>query len=252
VNANHELYEELAVGHALNALEPEEEVTFLAHLPGCAACERAIAVHQETMGHLAYAAATEEPPASLLEGIRAGVSASGRSGAFPAPASLAAARQRRTVRMTTALIGVAASFVLLAALVITSVNLNSRNNDLQQTTASFRASVSELLKPGAKDVPLAGSNGQAAAVITGSDVKLVLSGVKANDAKKEIYVLWEQNGNSIPRAAGTFDVLPGEITVVSTGLKLSDPASVSRLMVTREPGRTAPANASEILYTGQA
>ena len=58
----HDRFDELAVGHALSALEPEDEVVFLAHLPGCASCERALADHRETLGHLAYAAADEEPP----------------------------------------------------------------------------------------------------------------------------------------------------------------------------------------------
>jgi len=48
----HALYDQLAVGHALSALEPEDEQAFLAHLPGCAACERALAEHTETLAHL--------------------------------------------------------------------------------------------------------------------------------------------------------------------------------------------------------
>jgi hypothetical protein len=251
VTTSHELYEELAIGHALNALEPEDEVIFLAHLPGCAACERAIDEHQQTMGHLAYAVASEEPPASLLEGIRAGVAASGRAGSFPAPISLDARRQQRTVRMRTALVGVAASFVLLAALLITSLSLQSKNNDLQHRQEAFKASVSTLLTPGARDVPLAGADGQAAAVISGSNVKLVLAGVTPNDTKSETYVLWEQDSRGLPHAAGVFDVTKSDVNVVQTGLKLSHPSDVDRLMVTKEPGRTAPAHNSQILFTGQ-
>ena len=37
----HERFEELAAGHALGALEPEDEQAFLAHVPACARCERA-------------------------------------------------------------------------------------------------------------------------------------------------------------------------------------------------------------------
>ena len=46
---SHERFEELAVGHALAALEPEDEQTFLLHLRGCAACERAVAANSETL-----------------------------------------------------------------------------------------------------------------------------------------------------------------------------------------------------------
>ena len=151
----HDKYAELAVGHALNALEPEDEVTLLEHLPGCAACAGAVAEHRETLGHLSYAVASEEPPPSLLEGIRAGVAASGRAGAFPPPVSLAA-RRVRTVPLTTALIGVAASVVLVAALALANLTLSSRNADLRRQDAAFQRTVSGLLTKGAQRFELTG------------------------------------------------------------------------------------------------
>jgi len=62
----HELYAELAVGHALSSLEPADEQVFLAHLPGCARCERDLVAHRETAAHLAYAAAAVALVASLV------------------------------------------------------------------------------------------------------------------------------------------------------------------------------------------
>ncbi|MCW2615123.1 MAG: putative transrane anti-sigma factor, partial [Frankiales bacterium] len=79
----HALYEELAAGHALHALEPGDEELFLAHAHGCARCERAAEDHRATLTHLAYAVDAPEPPPSLLEGIRAGVLASARGASFP-------------------------------------------------------------------------------------------------------------------------------------------------------------------------
>jgi anti-sigma factor RsiW len=242
-DTTHELYEQLAVGHALSALEPEDEQAFLAHLPSCAACQRALDEHLETLGHLAYDADDVEPPAALLEGIRAGIAESGRAGAFPQPLSLDAARTRRTsrtVRMTTALIGVAASIVLVAALLLVNAGLQSRNHDLQRQDAAFRTTVQSLLVHGARPVNLTGKDGRkAVAVVHDGTVSLVLSGVAANDRTDSIYVLWAKSRFGDVRAVGAFDVRSSELAVVND-LKLSDGAAVKTFMVTREQGRKAP------------
>jgi hypothetical protein len=242
-DASHELYDQLAAGHALSALEPEDEQAFLVHLPGCARCQRALAEHVETLGHLAHAAEAAEPPPALLEGIRAGVAASGRAGAFPQPVSLEAARahrQSRTVRLTTALVGVAASLVLVAALLIVNVGLQSRNDDLQAQEVAFRTAVQSLLAPGARTVDLAGADGsRAVAVVHDGTVSLVLRGVSANDRADSIYVLWAKSRFGDVRAVGAFDVRSADLTVVN-GLKLAGDGAVKTLVVTREKGRTAP------------
>lgn len=242
-DTGHELYEQLAVGHALSALEPEDEQAFLAHLPGCAACARALAEHTETLAHLAYGAEPAEPPAALLEGIRAGVESSGRAGAFPAPASLEQARERRqsrTVRATTALLGAAASLVLLAALVFVNRGLQQENSDVRAHDASLSKAVSSLLQPGSTRVDLLGTEGQkAVAVVNADSVSLVMKGVDRNDTSDSIYVLWERNRGGVVQAVGTFDV-GADLTVVN-GLRLpSGQGSVASLIVTRESGRTAP------------
>jgi anti-sigma-K factor RskA len=43
--SGHETYDELAAGHALNALEPAEELAFTEHLAGCARCQESLAEH---------------------------------------------------------------------------------------------------------------------------------------------------------------------------------------------------------------
>lgn len=235
----HEHYEELAVGHALNALEPEDEVTFLAHLPGCAACERAVAEHTETLGHLAYATASSEPPAAVLDGIRAGIAASGRAGEFPAPVVSLAEHRSRTVKLTTALVGVAASVVLVAALVLSNLTLQNRNDDLEAQDVAFQGAVKGLLVEGAQRVELTG-DGEAVAVVHGNEVELVLSGVKEN-TKDDVYVLWQQTAAGIT-AAGAFHVTSDGLTVVDKGLTVAD--QVQRLMVTLEKGTKAPRTAA--------
>ncbi|MGY1772316.1 anti-sigma factor domain-containing protein [Blastococcus sp. SYSU D00813] len=69
----HEVYDELAVGWALHALEPEDEVVFAAHLPGCARCARTVAETSEVMGALAQDLPQAEPSPGLRDRLRAAV-----------------------------------------------------------------------------------------------------------------------------------------------------------------------------------
>jgi anti-sigma-K factor RskA len=241
-NETHDRFEQLAVGYALSALEPGEEQDFAEHVAGCAQCARALVDHRQTLAHLAYDAADDEPPASVLEGIRAGVAASGRAGAFPLPVSLDAARTRRrdrTVRWTTAVLGAAASVILVVALVIVNAGLTSQQNDTQVANQRLSEAVSQLLVSGASRVDLAGAPGtRAVAVVHGSSVSLVLAGVPVNDRGTSVYVLWEQSRSGDVQAVGTFDVASSELAVVS-GLTLHG-GTLKALMVTHENGRTAP------------
>jgi hypothetical protein len=252
VNAQdqHQTYEQLAVGYALNALEPEDEQEFLLHLPACSSCLRALAEHRETLAHLAYAADPVEPPAELLAAIRAGVAASGRAGDFPSPevpgvASLDLARERRqgrTMRVTTALLGAAASLVLVAALLLVNRGLQTENNRIQAQDSALKTAVGSLVLADSHQVDLTGpGSARAVAVLNKSDVSLVVQGLPANDTSHSVYVLWQRSKFGVVRAVGTFDVGASPVSVV-TGLHLTgNPTDISRLVVTQERGRVAPA-----------
>lgn len=241
---SHELYEQLAAGHALSALEPEDEHAFLGHLPQCAACLRALADHTETLAHLAYAVDESEPPASLLEGIRTGIAESGRAGHFPPPLSLDAARVRlrdRTVRWTTAVVGMAASLVLLVSLVFVNHGLTSQQHDAQLAAARLNTTVSSLLVPGARKITLAGSNGgKGAVVVNGHDISLVMADIPVNDRTSSIYVLWEKSRSGSVHAVGTFDIRSADLAVVNHLQLTQEPSTVEAFIVTREQGRMAP------------
>jgi anti-sigma factor RsiW len=248
-DTSHEVYEQLAAGHALSALEPQDEQAFLSHLPGCAACEHALAEHTETLAHLAYDAAAQAPPASVLDGIRAGVAQSGRAGTFPepapAPVSLDAAPTRRrrdkTVRWTTAVVGVAAAVVMVAALVFVNHGLTSQQHQDQLAAAKLRTTVSSLLVPGARKIDLVGDNGgKGAVVVNGQTVSLVMAGVPVNDTTNSIYVLWEKSTFGAVRAVGTFDVGSKELSVINNLHLAQGSNTIKTFMVTREKGRTAP------------
>lgn len=243
----HSHFDELAVGHALSALEPGEEVAFVTHLPSCAYCERSVAEHALTLSHLAYGAQDAEPPASLLEGIRAGITASGRAGDFPAPLSLDAARRRRRVspvvlRRASALTGIAAAAALVVSLSATNASLRQDKRSQAAVSARLAGTVATLTADGARSVRLIDSSRTVKAVVvsSGSTVSLVVDGLAPN-ASDSTYVLWAKSSFGDVRAVGAFDVTHTGVDVVR-GLQLRPGSgTVQRFVITREQGRTAPA-----------
>src|SRR4051812_23044323 len=70
---DHEVFDELAVGWALHALEPEDETVFARHLPDCPRCARTVVETEEVMAALATDLPPAEPSADLRARLRASV-----------------------------------------------------------------------------------------------------------------------------------------------------------------------------------
>lgn len=239
--SEHGKYEQLAAGFALSALEPGDEMAFRAHLAGCDACSELLMEHSTTLGHLAFAGAGEEPPASVLEGIRAGVRAARSESLRPveAPISLGEARtqrENRTVRLRTAVVGVAASLVLALGFIFVGPSADNqpttRNDALSQV-------ISSLTKPGARRIDLTG-DGHAVAILNGSHISLALQGLPVNDRGRSIYVLWGKSRYGGVSAVGSFDVSTTKPVAIND-LGTVTPGTLQLLMVTKESGRKAPA-----------
>ncbi|MBW3641048.1 MAG: anti-sigma factor [Actinobacteria bacterium] len=255
----HERYEELAAGHALSALEPEDEQVFLQHLGACARCERELAVHDATLAHLAYAPDDAEPPDSLLASIRAGVLASGRGASFSqhfdadadsagrrpaAPVSLAAARRRRTdstLRRSSSWTGIAAAAALMLGLGVWNATLQQDRAEQDAWGDRMAVAVRELRDADTDTVPLRGDDGAvvAVALVRGSELSLVVDGLPVND-DATTYVLWGQSRYGDVRPVGAFDVAREGVDVQREMQVQAGIADVTRFMVTREQGEQAP------------
>ncbi|CAN5126876.1 hypothetical protein BH24ACT10_BH24ACT10_13430 [soil metagenome] len=256
----HVRFDELAVGYALRALEPEDEQLFRAHLAGCARCERALDEHAGALAQLAYAPDAAEPPPSLLEGIRAGVLASGRGASFPAdagptapvpepvqpePVQLADVRRRRDasrLRRSGTLAGIAAAAALVIGLGVWNVGLQQDRDEQADFIARIAAAVSQLRDEDTETVPLRGDSGEvvAVALVRGDEMSLVLDGLPVND-DATTYVIWGESSLGDKRAVGAFDVTK-EGMDVRDGLRLQDSVTdVTRYLVTQEQGDSAPA-----------
>ena len=70
--SDHEIFDELAVGWALHALEPEDEAVFAVHLPGCDRCAATVAETTELMGAMARDLPPAEPSDDLRARLRGG------------------------------------------------------------------------------------------------------------------------------------------------------------------------------------
>ncbi|MBA3523003.1 MAG: anti-sigma factor [Geodermatophilaceae bacterium] len=80
----HEQFDELAVGWALDALEPDDEAQFARHLAGCARCRQTVTEAHEVTAAMTLALPLEQPSAGLRERIMAAAAAEPPS--RPAPA----------------------------------------------------------------------------------------------------------------------------------------------------------------------
>jgi hypothetical protein len=256
---SHHRYEELAAGMALHALEPEDEQDFLTHLDGCALCVRDLAAHEAALTELAYAPDQVEPPPSLLEGIRAGVRASGRAttgvrddaapaapvaaAAAPAgaPQSLDDARRRRAERTgrVPAWAGVAAAAALVVSMGAWTLELREQRDAQVRASAELAGTLQRLEDPSTRTVRLESEAGDvvAVALVAGGEAELVLDGLPVNDEGTS-YVLWSEEADGSLRAVGGFDVTSADLQV-RRGIAVGD--GTRRLMVTEEPGDTLPA-----------
>ena len=211
----HEVFDELAVGWALHALEPEDETLFSRHLPGCARCARTVAETQEVMGAMAADLPAAEPSEGLRSRLRDAVAeteqvrrpAAPAGGASPAPAvarepdtdpglrlpvPLApggrAGRPQRALLLT-----LAAAVAGVVGLGIWNVALSSDRDRAVEVAAEQSAVVEELLRPGAQVVAqMSDTDGRplATVVTREGDLQVVSQGLPVNDDTAETYVLW--------------------------------------------------------------
>jgi anti-sigma-K factor RskA len=266
---DHEVFDELAVGYALHALEPEDELRFTAHLASCATCERSLAEHVDTLGQLAYDVPPAAPPPAVLDGIRAAVAAEGgraTTGSGPVPDlpsrgpadpddELARARRRREpvpVQRSWLLAGAAAVVSLVLGLGAWNAVLQTDRAEQIARGDRLEQAVEALEQPGARTVQLADFDGNIMAVVIahGQQMSLVVDGLAPNP-DDTVYVLWGQNVSGEVRALSTFDV-PAEGLDVLAGMPLQlSIDELDTLMVTHEHGRTPPAQTQEpVLVAG--
>lgn len=199
-----ELIHELAAPYALDALSPDEERRYEAHLARCPRCQAEVAAFSETAAAVAFAVpGAGPPPPALRERV------------------LAAARAERDhsvvpLRSRWRYVPLAAAAVAACAAIGLGVWANELHSRLDDATSAIQA------------LPLRGASGSV--LITGNDrATLVLVGLPRAPAGKT-YEAWVLRG-SAAQPAGLF---PGTAATTVLHLRRRVPSG-ARVGVTLEP-----------------
>ncbi|HEX4432251.1 MAG TPA: anti-sigma factor [Frankiaceae bacterium] len=269
--SDHDEYEALAAGYGLHALEPEDEQRLSAHLLTCLSCARLVADTALLGGHFADLLEPETPPPGLRDRILAAAMAEPRPvpealeepRTPPAPAKTAAPVQvvaappaprksggRRWQVRERLLVGALAAAIGVGVAV--PVTLAASNHG--SATTSNTALAQWLLQPNAQQVTLKGGNGAslARAVMTDKGVYLLANGLPVNDRSRTVYVLWAANAQGQRKAVATFDVRGGSPVQLTADKLPFTAAQIRQLAISYEPGRSAPAQPSDVVLSGMA
>ncbi|WNV77426.1 anti-sigma factor domain-containing protein [Geodermatophilus sp. DSM 44513] len=282
----HDVFDELAVGWALHALEPEDEELFAAHLPTCHRCRQTVAETVDVMGALAEDLPPVAPPERLRERLRAAVEETeqsssrgpdadrtvrpaapaaqdppavvrgpdaGWSGAHRAPFPLGAADPRSSWRRVLPSALVAAGVAAVLALGTWNVVLSSARDDARAVAAEQAQLVETLLTPGeATLTPLSSDGVTVATVVTRDDqVQLVSHGLAPNDSQEQTYVAWGISGSGTPVPLDTFDVTSAQPALETVGSGTAGPDAYTGYAVSLEPGREAPSEPTVVVAQGE-
>jgi anti-sigma-K factor RskA len=285
---DHTVFDELAAGYVLHALEPADEQRFLRHAGQCARCQQTVAEFRMVAGALAETAPPAEPSARLGERImaaaRADLAEPGHSAAPPAdsgrtdagtagddgtaPDDEAAADQgtappggptpgrvvplrRRASRGTSGRQWQKPAAAAAAAVLIAVGGIWA---GLAATSGGPPQSLAACAHPHAcPQVTLTSSvtHQTAARVVVNDGVAwMEPSAMQANPAD-EIYVLWQVTGASVPLAVGSFDVKAGTTSPIKIGALPAPYRATQAFAVSLEHGREIPPRPSTPVAAGK-
>jgi hypothetical protein len=265
-SGGHARFDELAVGWALHALEPEDESVFLEHVAGCDRCATTVAETREVMAAMATDLPQPEPSEALRSRIRAAVEETeqlpgpepevvappvrARAAVVPERPRAVPPRPRWRRALPTAL--AAAAVAAIVGLGLWNVVLTSDREQLQATVAEQSAMVDGLLAPGqAMIAPLEADGRSVATVVARADeVEVITHGLSMNDTDSTTYVLWGMGGETA-QPLGTFDVTSTHMDMKTVGSGVTGFDQYAAYGISLEPGRKAPSLPTEVVATGE-
>ncbi len=276
---DHGRLEELAAGYALDALDAGDERRFVDHLRGCASCEVLLATFREAALALGEAAPVARPAPELRQRVLAAAGAEplraqpgrvapevadgasadlvGAAVANPAgggatdlagagPDGVLAFVPRRRHRIRAGLLAAAACTAVagISAGVLASGGSGPAGPALPCATA--RASGCTVVQ--LTDI----STSRRAATVEVHDAAVWLrpASLPADNASRQIYVLWEIAKGKKPRAVGGFEVGHGAPEPIRIGTLSRSYGKPTFFAVSLERGRRIPASPSKPVASG--
>ena len=262
----HRVFDELAVGWALHALEPEDEAVFAEHLPGCARCAQTVADTTEVMAAMAADLPRAEPSDRLRDRLRAAVAETEQvpPGDVPAePVRPAADRlspdtgpsRRRPPRCRSA---AGRPVLALAAAAVAAIARPGRLERLPRRLPqrprghggrSRSGSSTRCSTPGEATVAaLSADDGTVVAtVVARADrVEVVSHGLAPNDTEDQTYVVWgidDDRSESHRRLRRE----RSQMTLQTVGSGSTGLDEYDQYAISLEPGREAPSEPTEIV-----
>ncbi len=269
---------EQAVGWALHALEPDEEMAVLLHVPHCPSCQAVARDAEGVLSQLGASVEQVEPPPSLRNALMAAVAETAQdvvpTTAIPvtgAPAAVVPPPRHRAPEPAAGSSPeggsrgswlsrrrlVAASFALVAVIAVGGFAVRTTQLQQESQTLAARAqSVANLFqqldRPGAKHAVLASlkSGGAAAAVVVVDGQRQVFSiGLPNNAIDDSTYVLWGLRAGAAAAPLGAFDVTPTDPGVRTVGSGAQNDGFTD-YAISIEPGRTMPTAPTDVLAKG--
>jgi anti-sigma-K factor RskA len=195
--AEHEEWDELAAGYALDALEADEELRFTTHLSGCERCQQSVEDHELVaagLGAIAHPAEASEPPA--WETIRSAIISTPQA----QPTTLASRRRRYDLSRRT--LGAAAAAVAIVGGGVTA---------WQVATSGTSCAASA----GCHTVHLDAGATTAAVLTVRGDIVTMNARRMTPAPSGKIYVLWQQPRDAKPTAITEFSAQPDQQPVTA-------------------------------------
>jgi anti-sigma-K factor RskA len=264
---------EQAVGWALHALEPDEEMAVILHVPTCPSCQAAARDADAVLSHLGASVEQVEPPRSLRDSLLAAAAETAQQPARPqpAPAPMPASRHRtpepvltdrgssrrsprswltrgRLITASAALVAV----IAIGGLAVRTAQLEQQSQTLSAQAQNIADLVGQLDRPDVKHAMLAnlstGATTAAVVVVDGKREVYTVS-LPAN-ASNNTYVLWGLRAGAAPAPLGAFDVSSTDTGVRTVGT-VGENDRFTDYAISIEPGHTAPASPTTVVAKGQ-
>ena len=238
--------EELAVGYAVHALEPDEEAFMRDHLPGCARCRQEVDATQEVTAALGGSVRQFDPPERLRARLMDAIEHT--------PQAQADVESRRGGEWRRKLLVAAAALVVVAGAGVAAVRFDQLNDRVAQQdvrAGQLERALRIAADPQASRAVLHDTSGGTVAVLlSGDDAAVIMPlDLPANDLTRQVYVVWGTSAAS-PVALATFDVTAdtAEVRLLAWS---PDARRHKGFGISLEQGRTPPAQPSTVLASGQ-